>query len=261
MRGASLVRSVDVRNSIGVEPLEVVPPIRILGMVAAPRELGFLDVERERALVTAALEEKQREGAVELHWLEGQTWRDLQEAMWRGPWHVFHFIGHGGFYRPESVRRAATRAAGPAEGGGTGQTIGEGYLALANDDGSLYILRASQLGRLLYSHPQLRMVYLAACEGARGAETDLFSSTAATLLRRGIPSVLAMQDAISDVAAIEFSRTFYRAVAHGLPVDAAVTEARIGISLAISGTAEWGVPVLFMNQFEGVLFNVKGSAG
>lgn len=36
---------------------------------------------------------------MDLQWLSGQTWRDLQRAMRRGPWHVFHFIGHGGFER------------------------------------------------------------------------------------------------------------------------------------------------------------------
>ena len=34
---------------------------------------------------------------MEVSWLEGQTWRDLQKAMRGGPWHVFHFVGHGGF--------------------------------------------------------------------------------------------------------------------------------------------------------------------
>ncbi len=46
-----------------------------------------------------------------------------------------------------------------------------------------------------------------------GALRDILSSTATTLVRRGIPAVLAMQYEISDDAAIELSRTFYRASA------------------------------------------------
>ena len=36
---------------------------------------------------------------MQLEWLPGQTWRDLHRAMRpnQGPWHVFHFVGHGGF--------------------------------------------------------------------------------------------------------------------------------------------------------------------
>src|SRR3712207_8645982 len=41
---------------------------------------------------------------------------------------------------------------------------------------------------------------------------SIFSSTAATLVRRGIPAVVAMQYEISDPAAIQFSARFYTAV-------------------------------------------------
>ena len=36
-------------------------------------------------------------GLVELTWLDGATSEDLQNAMRRSEWHVFHFIGHGGY--------------------------------------------------------------------------------------------------------------------------------------------------------------------
>ena len=57
-----------------------------------------------------------------------------------------------------------------------------------------------------------------------GREIDIYSSTAAILVRRGIAAVLAMQYEISDRAAIEFSRTFYKALAYGQPIDAAVPQ-------------------------------------
>ncbi len=94
----SLVRYVDLRQP--VEQLSVTPPLRILGMVgmvASPLDLDPLDVEQEKRCVNEAIEVLQERGLVELTWLEGQTWNDLQQAMWDGPWHVFHFIGHGDF--------------------------------------------------------------------------------------------------------------------------------------------------------------------
>lgn len=59
-------------------------------------------------------------------------------------------------------------------------------------------------------------------KGARGGDIDPFSSTAATLVRRGIPAVVAMQYDISDPAAITFGSTFYTAVTLGPAMEAAV---------------------------------------
>jgi plastocyanin len=232
-RSTPLVRYLELPSP--PEPLTVAPPLRILGMIASPRNLAKLDIERERVRVERALEPLRKQGTVRLTWLEGQTWGDLQRAMWRGPWHVFHFIGHGGF----------------------DALADEGLIALSNEEGQANLLNATQVGRLLTDHRSLRLVVLNACEGARGSKQDIFSSTAATLVRRGIPAVLAMQYEITDQAAIELSRAFYEAVVDGMPVDAALTEARKAVSLAVVNTLEWGTPVLYMRSPNGVLFHTN----
>jgi len=218
-----------------IQPLTVTPPFRILAMIASPRNLPLLDVDRERQRVEGAVEDLRSEGLMNLMWLPGQTWRVLQQTMRRGPWHVFHFIGHGGF----------------------DPNMDEGLIALADEQGQSKLMRATQLGRLLADHYPLRLVVLNACEGARGSESDIFSSTAAILVRRGIPAVLAMQYEITDRAAIEFSRVFYEALADGYPVDAAVAEARIAVDMAVTNTLEWGTPVLYMRSPDGVLFDLS----
>jgi len=217
-----------------IQPLAVTPPLRILGMIASPRDLPPLDIRHEKQRTETAIQDLQTNGLVNLAWLEGQTWRDLQRAMRGGPWHIFHFIGHGGFDR----------------------TADEGVIALADESGLMHPFRATELGRLLSDHHSLRLVLLNACEGARGSERDVFSSTAAILVRRGIPAVLAMQDEITDRAAIEFARAFYEALSDGLPVDAAVTEARKAISLAVTNSVEWGTPVLYTRSAQGVIFQL-----
>jgi len=135
--------------------------------------------------------------------------------------------------------------------------VDEGTIALVGTDGKAENLTATKLGRLLADHRSLRLVLLNACEGARASERDVFSSTAATLVKRGIPVILAMQYAISDQAAIEFSSSFYSALADSMPVDAAVAEARKAVSLAAEDTLEWGTPVLYMRSPDGALFRVK----
>jgi hypothetical protein len=229
-----LVRYLDLPQP--VEPLRVSPPLRILGMVTSPLGLDPLDVGHEKRLVEEAIRGLRENGLLELTWLEGQTWRDLQRAMRRGPWHIFHFVGHGGF-------DPATE---------------EGAIALADEAGHKRLLRATSLAELLDDHYPLRLMFLNSCEGARGSESDAFSSTAATLVRRGIPAVVAMQYEITDKAAIEFSRDFYDAVADGLPVDAAVTEARAAVSM--DSMLEWGTPVLYMRSSDGRIFDVSAQA-
>src|SRR5215210_7570948 len=93
--GTPVVRYVPLPQSI--RPLEVAPPIRVLAMVSGPKDLGELDATRERQRLEIALSRLRDRGVVELDWVDGESWSDLQEALWRGPWHVFHFIGHGGF--------------------------------------------------------------------------------------------------------------------------------------------------------------------
>ena len=233
-RGTPLVRYLDLPHPI--EPLTVAPPLQILVMMAGPDDQPSLDTTRERERMRGALEPLEQRGLVKLTWLEGQTWRDLQRAMRGGPWHIFHFIGHGAF-----DRRAD-----------------EGALALADDDGQTYLIHATPLGRLLANHGTLRLAVLNACEGAKGGQRDLFSSTAAKLAQRDIPAVLAMQYEISDHAAIELTRAFYESLADGLPVDAALAEARTAISLGVQNSLEWGTPVLYLRAQDGVLFEVEG---
>ena len=85
---------------LGEQTLAVKPPLRILGLVAAPSDAPALDVQREKARLEQAVQPLQAKGQVELVWLEDQTWRGLQAAMQAGPWHIFHFLGHAAFDAP-----------------------------------------------------------------------------------------------------------------------------------------------------------------
>jgi hypothetical protein len=176
-------------------------------------------------------------GSIHLEWLPTGTWRALQAALLQGPWHVFHFIGHGGF---DKVR-------------------GEGFVYLSDENGRAARMSAANLGRLLGDHEPMRLAVLNSCEGASGDDADVFSSTAAALVQRGTPGVIAMQYPITDRAAIEFSRSFYDAVAGGSPVDTALAVARKSISFEVPDSLEWGTPALFLRAPDGVLFKIDKS--
>ena len=219
-------------------PLPVTTPLRILAMVSAPSDAVTLDVEREKRLLEEALEGLVGSGGVEVTWLEEATLRALQRALRRGPYHVFHFIGHGGYDHAAE----------------------DGVLLLEDDQGRGRVVSGAQLGTMLADHTTLRLAVLNACEGARTSVDDPFAGVAASLVQREIPAVIAMQFEITDRAAIVFAGEFYSALADGYPVDSAVAEARKAI-FADANDIEWGTPVLFMRVPDGRIFDVTpGSA-
>lgn len=234
-RYTPLVRYLAVRQP--GHPLAVQPPLRILAMAANPAGTPELDIRQEKVRLGQALAALRERGQVELVWLAGQNWRDLQEALQTGPWHIFHFVGHAIF----------------------DATAGEGALLLSDHQGDAQALRATEFARLLDDQPALRLAVLNACESAAGDEQNAFSSLAAALVRRGLPAVIAMQTAITDQAAVEFSRSFYGALSNGLPIDAATGEARKAMSLVRANSLEWVTPVLHMRAPDGRLWETPAT--
>ncbi|MGH3869954.1 MAG: CHAT domain-containing protein [Pseudonocardiaceae bacterium] len=215
------------------QPLRVTSPLRILGMVAGPGDQHMLDVDEEQQRLLTALASLERDGLVELSWVTGQTYCALEDALDQDLWHVFHFVGHGGYDRVAE----------------------EGTLALADDDGRTDLIGADDLSRLLAKQPTLRLVVLNACDTGRSGALDALSSTAGALVRRWIPAVVAMQFEITNPGAIVFARTFYQSVAKRRPVDDSVMRARQALRRAKKDTLEWGTPVLYLRAPDGRIFD------
>jgi hypothetical protein len=236
-RSEPLVRRVPVAGA--VSPLSVSAPLRVLGIVSSPRGLPALDVEKEREQLATALERPIRTGAVDLTWAPAATWEAIQDLLLTERWHVVHFVGHGDFDIYDD----------------------EGGLALVGNDGRVNRVSAGRFADLLReARPTPRLVVLNSCASAASGVNDLFSGTAAALVRSGIRAVAAMQFSVSDRAAIAFSRAFYVALAHGRGVDEAVHSGRVGI-LGISGeTLEWLTPVLYLRGDAAHLFDVGNPA-
>jgi WD40 repeat protein len=231
-RRDQLVRHVAVPSQ--AVPLTVDPPLRVLGIVSSPRGLSALKTGREQQLVEAALA-RAAPGAAEVVWAPSATWADLQDLLLEGQWHVIHFIGHGDFDPDRD----------------------EGVLALTGRHGLVDLIEASRLVDLLrQARPVPRLVVLNSCSGATAATTDLFSGTAAALVRGGVSAVVAMQYEISDSAAAAFTRGFYGALARGRGVDEAVSSGRVAIVGLHGQTLEWITPVLYLRGHDSQLFAV-----
>ena len=229
----SLIRYLELPRPPASLPIQA--PLRILAMVATPEDTQPLQASHEKVVMERALGDLIQKGQVELHWVEGQTWKALQGTLWEGPWHIFHFIGHGLFDNKTQ----------------------EGQLVLSDQHGAALKVGGMELTRLLKDVHAVRLVVLNACQGAQSSTTDSYSSIAATLVRGGLPAVVAMQHPITDRAAIAFADVFYCALAHSLPINAAVAEARKAMAQGRRGMLEWGTPALFMRAPQGLLFSIN----
>lgn len=230
-RREQLVRQVPVASVAA--PLAVQPPLRILGIVSSPRGLAMLDVEKEQKQLTHALGSLRNNGLVNVHWVPNAIWTELQDLLLSQEWHAVHFIGHGDFDFERD----------------------EGVLALVGENGRRDIIEAGRLIDLLrQARPMPRLVVLNSCSGAAIGAQDLFSGTAATLVRGGVSAVAAMQYEISDSAAVAFARGFYTAIAHGRGVDDAVSSGRVSILGVGTRSLEWVTPVLYLRGNDGHLF-------
>jgi hypothetical protein len=218
-------------------PLRIDFPIRILGVVSSPRGAATLNVQRERDNLEGALRLLTSPGSVRIVWLEDPSLRSLQRKLRQDKYHILHYIGHG-IYDAEAE---------------------DGVLLLEGSDGRAQRVSGADLGTILADHTSLQLAVLNACEGARTSANDPFAGVAASLVRRQIPAVIAMQFEITDQAAIAFAEDFYLSLAEGLSVDSALAEARKAI-FASHNDVEWGTPVLFARVSDGRLFDIPSQS-
>ncbi len=215
-------------QSARIPTLQTSLPLKVLlsGAQTPPQT----NVERELNEVAAALSElgDHVQITVEPH----LTPPKLQKLL-RGGFHVWHFVGHGGFARD----------------GVTGQLLFE------DATGDTEAVSALQLGILL-NRSGVRLIVLDACNGAKLA-IDPFRNTAPALIHAQIPAVVAMQFTVPEEATRAFATEFYRALAQGFPIDACVTEGRKAVMNATGlGRADWGIPVVYTRAHDGRLFEL-----
>ncbi len=227
-----VVRYLDLPERI--QPLLVSPPLQLLVMISSPHDYPALEVEQEWGKLRDALGELVQRGLVSLERLPEPRLSTLQRYLRRGTYHIFHFIGHGGF----------------------DANAQDGVLVLEDEDGRGRQVSGQDLGLMLHDHRSMRLAVLNACEGARTSRTDPFAGTAQSLVQQGLAAVIAMQFEITDEAAITFAHEFYGAVADAYPVDAALVEARKAIFAGDNGL-EWGTPVLYLRAPDGRIFDVE----
>ena len=226
------VRYLEVEH--GERMQAVAPPLVVLGVLSNPAGVESLDVEGEWARVQEAVSGLGKE-QIRLERVSA-TWTALQSRLRRGGAHVLHFVGHGVF----------------------DDQTNQGSLLFEDESGQPTLVSADRFKVLLHDQADLRLVFLNACEGAKGGRSDSFAGVAQQLVQQGVPAVVAMQFPVTDSAALTLSREFYKALADGYPVDAAVGEARKAI-FGLGDSLEWGTPVLFSRSADNRLIELPES--
>jgi len=215
-------------KSATCERVSVEHPLQLLVVIASPKDYEPLDAAAEKERIKTSLEPLLGRGQVNISFIEGpNTWSRLQDRLLQEKIHMLHFIGHGNFDEDSS------------------------QLVMEDDCGNSDLRESEDLAVLALDRP-LQLVVLNSCFGAKRDDTQKFSSVAASMVRSGVPAVIAMRTEISDDAARAIAQTFYTALALNMPVDAALTEARRKIFR--SDSLEWATPILYMQVPDGQLF-------
>ena len=212
-----------------IRPLRVRPPIRVLAVAACPARLSPISVKDELADLERSLAELKH---VELDRLEGATRETLRRKLQEQTFHILHFIGHGTF--------------------DAGQ--GGGMVLLEREDGEADPSRSAGSERSSTGPSTTPARGPEHLSGRDKETTPSIRGSGAEPCKGRLPAVVAMRSAVTDRAAVLFSRHFYDSLSRREPVDRAVSKARH--AMFRQDSAEWGSPVLAMRSPDGRIFDL-----
>lgn len=206
-----------------IRPLQdnpLVDPLNILMVLSAPSDQQGLALDQEMHRLKGELQHHEGMG-LDIH-LDILTFPDreqLTRTLEQGQYHIFHYSGH-----------SQANAWG-----------GEIYLKNQHS-GLTEQLHGEDLAGLLVNNGIL-MALFNSCSSAGTGDTSLAES----LLKRGIPSVLAMGDRIPDQVAITFSQLFYRNLKREYAIDLSLNRTRQGLIAAYGSDALYfALPILYL---------------
>ena len=205
-------------------------PLRILVVLANPKDSAPLNLEGEEEVLMRAISPAIEAGRVSLTVIGrgGATWERVNEVVKSFRPHVFHFMGHGVF---------------GAEGPGTEM---RGSLVLDDANGQSHFLAAPEFATLLGGQ-QIQIAVLNGCDTGTAARNEAISSLADALTNSGVPAVIATMREVADDTALLFTREFYRALCEGQALESAMAEARKALSVE---RRDWSVYALFASMMQ-----------
>ncbi|MDZ7341852.1 MAG: CHAT domain-containing protein, partial [candidate division KSB1 bacterium] len=183
----------------------IAPPLKMLAFIASPLDLAEnerLQIEREQEMVLQAVNAPAGQGKLVVDF-EDEAKLTVLETSWETDYHIFHYTGHG--IAPES-------------GGG---------LLLEDANGNKRPTSVAEvLSAMQKAEKSLRLAVISGCQTARTLHVAGFRDLARALIRKKIPSVIAMQFSISDAAGLLFAETLYPKLIAGQSLELALSATR-----------------------------------
>lgn len=198
--------------------------------------LKALDVDRERTIVTDALDQVKQFGAVEYEVLIGAPGRRvtlaaLRQALDDEHYHILHVIAHG-----------AT-------------VLDEFHLVMEDDEGREDLIPVDKFDRQRFGG--LRLAVLDTCQSATLVVKGALHGLAPHLIKLGVSAVVAMQDLVPIPTAQRFTQWFYHHLARSGRIDMAMAATRLQLHDVDQRGWNWGIPVLITSSDDGRLFDVS----
>lgn len=166
--------------------------INVLFVLSNPLGTDNLRLNTEMRAIEQALQSAQQKGSIHYRMLPAATAQDLRRALLEKTYQIIHFMGHG------------------ASGG----------FLLENEYGQPHLVPLASLAMHFQTSKQTpHCVFFNACY--------TFDPDQPVTLH--VPFVIAMQDAISDHAAIEFARGFYDAIGASKDIERAYQEGQSAV--------------------------------
>ena len=224
-------------ESVPYEPgtLVKVQP-KLLIVISSPKDLSEFNLaDIDQAETKRLIEEALRplNGKVTYEFLEAPaTPGKIRDRLVSGGFHALHIHAHGLLH--------------------SGQT--NATLLLEKEDGKANSVDEDRFSIIFEGERSLRLITLIACHGGVQTGNDPFGGLGPSLVRRGIPAVVAMRQAISIDTAKSFIKHFYKNLAPTGQVDTAANEARQQLYLKAPESREWGAPAVFMRLNDGKLW-------
>jgi CHAT domain-containing protein len=190
--------------------------INVLYVISRP--YGETDVAFQ-TLIRPTIEYAKQSGAVHIDLLRPPTFDRLQEVLQekKGFYHIIHFDGHGGYGIPIGGNHHSS-----------GLFAGvQGELVFEKQSGGADEIPADKLAALLRQY-QIPIMVLNACQSAMadGNANDIFACVAASLIRVGIRSVVAIQYSLYVAGAKVFVPEFYKRLFETGSVTEAIQQGR-----------------------------------
>lgn len=237
-----------------IEPFEVSLPLRMLVVVATPKDKPEAKASEEVDAIKKALGNLIEEGGpIQLDFCVPATRRELSRRLQQAsPYHILHFIGHGGFGIVEND---------PSE---------QPHICLEREDTSKSDPINSDLFLAMLLNSHVRLLVMTACSSAAPSpdkvpyDTIAFDGMAQRILGHPngkVSAAVAMQFDLESEAAVIFTGSFYQNLLNpDKSLDEVVTQARYEISVATGlgpGHRAWITPVIYWRCKGGKVFDIK----